>query len=547
MKPVTPFDNNVNVNPEAKNFAASQLDYASFLPSISSIYTKIVSMPEYSLRLNSMPAGLTNGLKDLDFLNPHSHLFYYPVALYSAGHAVLDPKESWTQESMVQQRDRKNTIIVGDSGGYQVTTGVLKWPWLKKENQSDSDWYDSKDKVRMKLLRWLESVSDYAMVLDFPTSSLFKFGNDPVTGENLHPGLKTFRDCLNGSLENHEFFIKNRVEGATKFLNVLQGRNIEEGDIWYNEVKDLPFEAWAFADVNASNMFLNLRRLIIMRDENKLVGKEWLHYLGNGKIKASCVYTTIQRALRKYVDEGLTVSYDASSPFVMTAMGQCNFGYELSHDNVCLKAGPFVDDKSLKNSKQFFNDWIAANVTKGVTPYRSKIGDRITVGDICVKGYEDLEFKRLQFSKKELESDVYKNSMEAAYNDTFKWTNAYKAWMIHSKENGGLFDMGDTFRDDEKYQGKWPSSLDGFSYLLAMNHNVELHLNAIQAANYWQDQPLHIANQYVTPDILEFAELCPEVFRSEKPMELLAKHEKMLQNVTGMNAINLIHMDIEDI
>ena len=191
----------------------------------------------------------------------------------------------------------------------------------------------------MKLLRWLEATSDYSMVLDWPTYALVKFGLDPVTGASLHPSLKNFGDCLRGSLENHEFFIKNRKEGATKFLNVLQGRNQEEGDIWWDATKDLPFESWAFSNVQASNFSINLRRLIIMRDEGYLQGREWLHYLGNGKIKAGCALTTVQRALRKYVDPELTVSFDAASPFVMTAKGQMYYGYELSQRSVGFNGG----------------------------------------------------------------------------------------------------------------------------------------------------------------------------------------------------------------
>ena len=98
--------------------AATQSDYALFLPSISMIYAKIVSMVQYNMR-DTMPEGLPQGLKDLNFLDPANSLFYYPVSLYSAGHAILDPQESWVQESMVQQRDRANTILLGDSGGFQ--------------------------------------------------------------------------------------------------------------------------------------------------------------------------------------------------------------------------------------------------------------------------------------------------------------------------------------------------------------------------------------------------------------------------------------------
>jgi hypothetical protein len=535
IKSVTPFDNKVDVNPSAKNFATSQNDFAVFLPSISSIYTKIVSMDKYDLR-GQMPAGLPNGREDLNFLNPTSHLFYYPMALYSAGHAVLDPTTAYESEKMVHQRDKKNTVIVGDSGGFQVSTGVLKWPgWFDKKGQTGPELAKSRDDFRMKLLRWLEFTSDYAMTLDFPTSSLFKFGNDPVTDENLHPGLKSFRDCLNGTLENHAFFIKNRVEGATRFMNVLQCRNQEEGDIWYDEVKDLPFEDWAMAGSYRYDMGLSIRRLLIMRDEHYLDNRKLIHFLGNGKLKASCVFTTLQRALRKDFKD-LTLSYDAASPFVMVAMGHQYLGYELSHGQMSFKNSDIVDRKELKNDKTLLNDWIesqAAEKNKGYV-YRSVIGDRLTVGDICYKGYEDIKFKKKAFTKGELETEIYKNSMEAIYEDKFRWTKAYKDWMIHSKENGGLFDFSESFKDEEKYQGKWPSSLDGLSYVLAMNHNVEMHINAMQAANYFQDQPLHIASQHVTSDVLEFKDLCPEIFKSECPMDLIAKHRTLLQNATGM-------------
>lgn len=537
----------LSVNKNAKNMADSQNDYAVFLPSISAIYTKIVSMTEYHMR-DKMPAGLPNGLQDLNFLDPANSLFYYPTALYSAGHAILDPAESWQKERMVMQRDRKNTVMVGDSGGFQAATGVLKYPWHQKPNQTAEQHQNDKDDVRMKLLRWLEATADYSMVLDWPTYALVKFGLDPITGASLHPSLKSFKDCLEGSMDNHHFFIKHRKEGATKFLNVLQGRNMEEGDIWWEAAKDLPFESWAFSNVQASNFSINLRRLIIMRDDGYLQGREWLHYLGNGKIKAGCALTSVQRALRKYVDENLTVSFDAASPFVMTAKGQMYYGHELSHHNVGFKGGPIVDKKEFKNNPQLLNDWMMENLPKKCIPYRSKIGDLITVGDICVRGYEDLEYKKVQFTKKEIDSGYWATTQEGQMNDPFKWSNAYKEYLKHSHENGGLFQFDNVDYSDarNKYQIKYPSSMDGFSYLLAMNHNTELHINAIQAANHWQDQPAEQASQYLTPDLLEFRDLCPEIFTSERPMDLIMKHEKMLQNITGMDANNDVSVDLED-
>ncbi len=537
----------LTLNPAAKNLADPQKDYACFLPSISAIYARIASMKNYNMR-ESLPPGMVNGLKDLDFLDPANSMFYYPVALYSAGHAILDPEQSFEQESLVQKRDRSRTVMVGDSGGFQAATGVLKYPWHAKPNQTPEQHMADKDDVRLKLLRWLEATSDYSMVLDWPTYALVKFGLDPVTGASLHPSLRNFGDCLRGSLENHEFFIKNRKEGATKFLNVLQGRNQEEGDIWWDATKDLPFESWAFSNVQASNFSINLRRLIIMRDDGYLQGREWLHYLGNGKIKAGCALTTVQRALRKYVDPELTVSFDAASPFVMTAKGQMYYGYDLSSTNVGFKGGPIVDRKELKGSLQSLNDWLIENRIKSCIPYRSRIGDACTVGDICVRGYDDLEYKKVQFTKKEIDNGDWARTPEGRAGDKFRWTKEYKEYLLHSHENGGLFDMGtvDYTNDRNKYQLKWPSSMDGFSYLLAMNHNVEVHIDAIQTANKYQDMPIEDARHHLTPDLLEFRDLCPEIFTSETPMDLINKHAKMLQQITGMDANNDVSMDIED-
>lgn len=538
----------VNVNPSALNLQVAQdPSWAIFLPSISAIYAKIVSMPAYNLR-DKMPEGLPNGREDLNFLNPSNSLMYYPAALYSAGHAHLDIAESDIQESMVQKRDRTKTVIVGDSGGFQIATGVLKWPWQKKKNQTDGEWNNEKNDIRLRILRWLEHTADYSSVIDVPTYGLVRFGSDPVTGESLHPGMKTFADCLNVSLENYDYFIKHRVEGATKFLNVLQGRNQLEGDVWWDAVKDLPFETWAFSNVQASNFAINLRRLIIMRDGKYLDNRDWLHYLGNGKIKAGCALTTLQRSLRKFVNDKLTLSYDAASPFVMVAKGQSYFGYDLTHTSMKFKGGNVVDDKNLKNSKMLYNDWIKSVDYKGfIVP--STIGSRCTVGDICVRGYEDLNYKKIPFTKKELQSDLYRLSPEGIAGDKFRWSTDYKEFLRHDHSNGGLFSFSDkTFEKEyEKYQVKWPSSMDGFSYLLVMHHNVELHLRAIQDACRYQDQPRHIASQHVTPDLLEFVDLCPEIFKTERPMELITKHETLLKNITGMEADNEISLNLEDL
>ena len=521
----------------------SNKDYAIFLPSISAIYARLISQPN-----DRRVGGLPGGLEDLNFLNANTNLFYYPIALYSSGHSVWDLDQSEIQEAMIQKRNRNQTVIVGDSGGYQIATGVLKWPWQKKRDQSDSDWVKDKDKIRMSILRWLEHTCEYSMVLDVPTGSLLKFGNDPKTGENLHPGVKNFRDCLTSSLENHDFFIRNRREGSTRFMNVLQGRNQEEGDVWWDAVKDLPFETWAYSNVQASNIAINMRRIIIQRDAGYLEGRDWIHYLGNGKIKAGCALTTLQRAWRKHINPRVTLSYDAASPFVNVAKGNIYYSWEVSPTSMAFKGGAVPDRKELKGSNELFQDWVNDRNVKWAIR-ESSVGKKVSIGDICVKGYDDLSFKKVAFTAREMETDAYKLSPEGQAGEKYRYSEEYLHYILHHSDHGGmgLLDWGSrTFAEHEKYMVKWPSSMDGLSYVLGMSHNVELHIDAIQHACAMQDLPQHERKHHISADLIEFAGgLCEQILTSERPMDLISRHENMLTRITGMNAENNISMDLD--
>lgn len=521
------------IKPEYLDLTASNHDYAVFLPSISSIYVKMLSSNLMGKR-SGLPPGLKSGWDDLNFLGTKGNLFHYKWALYSAGHAEHDLAKSDQCESMVQGRDRNLNVIVGDSGGFQAATGVLKWPWQPKKGQSDDAWRADQDTFRMNILRWLEHTADWSMIFDFPPGGIDRFGYDSKTGAALHPGLKSYEDCLRGSIENAEFFIKHRTPGKTRFLNVLQGRNLQEGDEWWEICKDWPFESWAFANIQGHSIALNLRRLIVMRDGGYLDHSDWLHYLGNGKIKAACSLTTIQRALRKHVNPRVTLSYDAASPFVMTAKGQIYNTYVVNPQQMAFKGGSMPDSKALKGSTTLLCDWIDQQLTQSKLkdrepssfdslfehdltprphPAHTAISRRITLGDICIKGYEDLNPKELDPTVEALQHAM----------GVVEW------------------------KEFEARNKKYPSSLDGLSYLLLMNHNVELHIRACQEACMWLDQPVSIAAQHLPSDVLEFRDLCDEIFVSERPMDLIQRHWTMLTNGTGMDADNSLSLSLEEI
>ena len=123
-----------------------------------------------------IPKGFENGVEGLNFLNPEKGMFTYPTALYSAGHACLNMEQVNDRDSMVVNRDRKFSTIVGDSGGYQIGRGVIKFDWKDFEG-------NKANKVRSDILNWLELTSDWAMTLDVPTWAADDL-NSPKTGLN---------------------------------------------------------------------------------------------------------------------------------------------------------------------------------------------------------------------------------------------------------------------------------------------------------------------------------------------------------------------------
>ena len=151
------------------------------------------------------------------------------------------------------------------------------------------------------------------MTLDVPSWAADDL-NSPKTG------LNSFQDCLDATKYNNDYFQKNRL-GQTKFLNVLQGDDWETAQIWYDQVKDFEFEGWAMGGINMCDMEVLLKRLIIMRDEKKLDGKDWMHVLGTSQLDWACFLTQVQRQVRKHINPNFTVSFDSASAFLSTANG----------------------------------------------------------------------------------------------------------------------------------------------------------------------------------------------------------------------------------
>jgi hypothetical protein len=266
---------------------------------------------------------------------------------------------------MIQQRDRSKTMILGDSGGYQIGKGILKFDWLDFEGKAAN-------KTRDDILNWLELTADWSMMLDVPTWACDHI-HSPKTG------LKSFEDCLEKTRHNNKYFLENRL-GATKFLNVLQGSNWDTAEAWYEGVKefsdknvwgDKAAEGWAMGGANMCKMHITLRRLITMRFDGMLEGKDWMHFLGTAQLDWSCYLTSIQRQIRKHVNPNFTISFDCASPFIATAHGlvYTNSQHTAKRWSVIMDKAP--DNKALASRPDI------------PFPFESEIGRRLNVSDIC--------------------------------------------------------------------------------------------------------------------------------------------------------------------
>jgi hypothetical protein len=445
-------------------------DFAVFLPAISNFYNTFISKQRVTggthIPAERIPKGFDNGVEGLNFLNPEKGMYTYPTALYSAGHACLNMEQVNDRDSMVVNRDRKFSTIVGDSGGYQIGRGVIKFDWKDFEG-------NKANKVRSDILNWLELTSDWAMTLDVPTWAADDL-NSPKTG------LTSFKDTLDGTIYNNKFFQKNRL-GQTKLLNVLQGDDWETAQIWYDAVKDFEFEGWAMGGINMCDMEVMLKRLIIMRDEKKLDGKDWMHVLGTSQLDWACYLTGVQRQVREHINPNFTISFDSASAFLSTANGLVYTQNMFTPSRWSFIMDKAPDDKKLKGSNIPF-------------PFQSAIGDRLKMGDVCWYG----------------EGDMNKNNKEGKTAwDSF----SYCLMMAHNVYNQiRAVQVANDFNDIER-----------------VVHKPDVkHWRKTKASDTTDEH-----STYVPRNILYFNTLVEQVFTSEKPMEVIANASSFLADIRG--------------
>jgi hypothetical protein len=451
-----------------KDLTASQNDYARFLPALSGFYATYVGKQRYDEYVDKsrIPSNFANGCESLNYLNKQEGAFQYQWTLYSAGHADLDTTKVAPKEDMVRNRDRQNSWILGDSGGFQIGKGVWEGDW-KNPNCPKAQ------KKREQVLRWMDAYMDYGMILDIPAWVCRSPAGREATG------ITSYMEAVEGTYINNDYWIANRT-GACKFLNVLQGENHAEADDWYDRMKkycdpkqypDNHFNGWAMGGQNMCDVHLVLRRIVTMHFDGLLEKgiHDVMHFLGTSKLEWACLLTDIQRAVRKNYNENFTITFDCASPFLATANGQIYIQNETEdRSKWTYRMVPSVDDKKYATDNRLFRDAVISDgVFKNFED--SPITTELKVSDVCIYAPGDLN----------------------------------------------------------KIGKEGKTSWDSFSYAIQMGHNVWSHINAVQEANRQYDNGI-IPRMLVQEqfDRILFRDIVEEIFAIDNKDEALAKIEE---------------------
>jgi len=440
-----------------ENLTEEQKDYARFLPALSGFYATYVGKQQSAeyVEKSRIPANFKNGVESLNYLNEKEGAFSYKWSLYSAGHADLDIQRDSPKEDMIRKRDRSNTWVLGDSGGFQIGKGVWEGDW-KDPNCPKAQ------KKRDGVLRWMDAYMDYGMILDIPAWVARSPAGAKATGIN------NYEDAVTATRINNDYWMKHRT-GACKFLNVLQGENHADADDWYQRMKDYcdpaqypdnHFNGWAMGGQNMCDIHLVLKRLVTLRFDGLLEKgiHDVMHFLGTSKLEWAVLLTDIQRAVRRYHNENFTITFDCASPFLATANGQVYIQTEIEdRSKWTYRMMPSVDElKYAKDTRKFKDAVLQDKIFKNFED--SPITDGLCINDVCI--YAEGDTNKIGTIK------VKKGNLELDKNGA----------PVKDEDGKPIIRKRDS------------TSWDSFAYAIQMGHNVWSHINAVQRANRRYDE-----------------------------------------------------------
>lgn len=209
-------------------------------------------------------------------------IFHYPYMLASAAHCFKDK----TFKKDLNFSD--DGLLFGDSGGFQMWSG--KAP---------------KEFSLEVAMEWLNENADIFPILDIPTSK-DKSGMTSVYIE----------ECAQQSIKNAKYFYDNRKPGNS-ILNVLHGRNVQELNVWYNIIKEVEFEGWAYGGISFQQI---ATAFFFLLEKGELQKAKYFHVFGITRPRYIIFMTYLQKLLNEMGIKTI-ITFDSSYPFRTSAFG----------------------------------------------------------------------------------------------------------------------------------------------------------------------------------------------------------------------------------
>ena len=242
----------------------------------------------------------------------------------------------------------KDNLVMGDSGGYQIASGAMKWDI----------------KHRDRIFKWLEENTDIAMNLDIP------------------PRLKyqgQYGECLQISKENFKYFSDNQT-GATQFMNVIQGDDEHTYMNWYNEVKDFDFLGWGIGGCGGSlYRFMSGVLALINGKEHLKDSTKVIHILGTSKIRDFLMLKQLSKSIGDVGSKAI-ITTDSSSPDRAVVFGTFYTGFSM-------KRGTFesVGFPNAKHNSDIINDFnnLPVKSWPRLTDFDDKLAETVDWTDVA--------------------------------------------------------------------------------------------------------------------------------------------------------------------
>ena len=284
-----------------------------FIPSMST-----GEYGKYCQKNIPLSGSITTRFYSSDFPAEYRHNYF----LLTAGHF-------YKKKGIRKEWGLEDTFVMGDSGGYQIATGAIKWSTA----------------IRQEIFEWLEDNSDVALNIDIPPFANY---------------LGKYEECLEISYDNFKYFEKNQT-GKTKFLNVLHGGNLKNRIKWYDKVKGFEFKGWACGGSRAPYNLASSLVVLVQNKEHIKSTNEYLHILGATKVQDFFFLSQVQKSLNE-VGSNMQVTTDSSTPSRGMAFGLYYAGVNYKNDSFM----------SLHIPKQFSanKNYVAPDCLGTILPYQ---------------------------------------------------------------------------------------------------------------------------------------------------------------------------------